>query len=243
MKLIHVSDPHTHHDDENNVELQKRADALRSIWKPGDRIIFTGDISDDGRADQREKFRKMFEDFSLIVEPGNHDYGLIGSEYSEEDAKGFDEFALKYNCGPFKDKGETPDVIEIENILIILVNSCLETENIFDFACGEVGGRQRRRLRKILDDPENKEFVKVVALHHDPWNPDPTMKLFDSTEFLQAIFGKVDVLMYGHSHEERYRHNSGCREVLGAGALFESEWVKTVEIEGRKISVKRVKLF
>ncbi len=241
MKLLHISDLHYHHDDFNNVEIYKRIEVLKAYpdhWK-----IVTGDITDDGRGDQYEKALTSLSSLErVIVVPGNHDYGAFGSIYDESDARLFDVFANCFNQRPFFDK--IPGVIRIENVLFIMLNSCLKTEDIFDFACGDIGREQLQRLTTILDDPENKNFVKVVALHHHPfYTSDPTMKLLDADRLARTIYKKVDLLIFGHKHENgKWKDKVGCRHILAADALFESKSVWEIDIEGNEISIRAIRI-
>ena len=239
MKLLHLSDLHFHHDDKNNRTLLKRIKALEKY--PDHIKIITGDIVDDGRPDQREKARKQLDQLgSVYLVPGNHDYGAFGTGYNVEDAKAFDDFSFT----PFFKKIPFAIRIERENLLFILLNSCLKTKSPFDFACGKIGVGQIGLLTKILDDPDNKCFIKVVALHHHPfYHSDPGMRLLDANLFMRAIYGKVNILMFGHQHEEGYWHDkSGCKEMLAAGALYEATTIKEVVIEGCEIKVNKIKL-
>ncbi len=241
MKLLHLSDFHYHKDDSNNTAIYERVERLRGYpdhWK-----IITGDITDDGRQDQYDKaYRSLSLLNRVIVVPGNHDYGAFGSIYDESDARLFDVFANCFNQRPFFDK--VPGVIRIENMLFILLNSCLKTEDIFEFASGEIGREQLQRLTTILDEPENKDFVKVVALHHHPFiHSDPTMRLLDADRLARAVYKKVDLLLFGHKHEKgKWKDKVGCRHILAADALFESKSVWEIDIEGNEISIRAIRI-
>ncbi len=241
MKIIQISDLHYHHDDFNNVEISRRIEALKAYpdhWK-----IVTGDITDDGRGDQYDKALASLSTLRrVIIVPGNHDYGAFGSIYDESDARMFDTFAECFGERPFFDK--IPVTIRIENVLFILLNSCLKTEDIFDFACGDIGREQLQRLTTILDDPDNKDFVKVVSLHHHPFiHSDPMMKLLDADRLSRAIYKKVDIVLIGHKHEKgKWKDKVGCRHILAADALFESKSVWEIDIEGNEISIRSIRI-
>ncbi len=244
MKIYHASDTHCHHDDENNVELQKRIVGLAAIVKPEDVVVFTGDLTDDGRPDQREKIRALLKQLicTVLILPGNHDFGAIGSFFDKQDAKGFDELAEDFLEAPFY--GKIPVLKRIENVLLILLNSNLKTDQVTDFACGKIGVIQLGLLDRLLKDPGNEGLVKVVCLHHHPFmHSDLTMRLVDSDLFMETIAGRVDVLLFGHRHIEGYWHDKhGCREISAADALFEATHIKQFEIEGNEIYVKKIQL-
>jgi 3',5'-cyclic AMP phosphodiesterase CpdA len=241
MKILHLSDTHFHHEDMTNSPVLRRVNAVRKQF-PNHLKIITGDVTDDGRDDQREKARKALDDTYLVL-PGNHDQGTLGSAYDPARAKAFDNFT-----GNFGEKSDffnkTPLVIKRENILIILLNSCLETLDPFDFACGEIGGRQTVRLKAILDDPAHQKMVKLVAVHHHPFiHNDPHMQMLDTDRFLRLLYGRVDILMFGHLHEEGEWHNKvGIPLVLAAESLYDSDGCKEITIDGGCFSVKRLKL-
>ncbi len=172
--------------------------------------------------------------------PGNHDYGTLGSVYTEEAARRFDEFATVFNEGGFIDK--VPLVFKIENVQMILLNSNLKTENPFDFACGEIGKGQLKILKKILKENLPKESVRIIYLHHHPFiHSDPTMKLLDAEDFVRVIYGKTDILLFGHKHiQAQWLTSVGCKFVLASGALFEGLTAKEITIDGIGSSVASV---
>jgi 3',5'-cyclic AMP phosphodiesterase CpdA len=242
MRIYHISDLHVHHGDENNVNIQKRIDALCKIVKLEDVVVATGDISDDGRDDQYAKALDMLSSFpcQVFVLPGNHSYGPIGSGYVPERAKAFDEFSSLFQNGKFFDK--YPVTLRRENVLFILLNSCLETFDPFDWACGAVGTRQLTHLKEILDSSFNQDHVKIVALHHHPFiHNDPFMKLLDADRFLRTCYGKVDIMLFGHLHEAgHWKNRVGVPLILAANSLYDSSYVREITIEGCNISVNEI---
>jgi 3',5'-cyclic AMP phosphodiesterase CpdA len=240
MKILHISDTHFHAIGNNDALLQ-RFTYIQSNY-PDHKIIITGDITDDGTEDQYAIASRILKPFKsrLFFCPGNHDYGTLGSVYSEEAARRFDEFAKVFNEGGFIEK--VPLVFKIEDVQIILLNSNLKTENPFDFACGEIGKGQLIILKKILKENLPKESVRIICLHHHPFiHSDPSMKLLDAEDFLRVIYGKTDILLFGHKHVQAQWLNSvGCKFVLASGALFEELTAKEITIEGIGISVASV---
>ncbi len=245
MRIIPVSDLHVHHEDKNNVKIQRRVTPLVSEASlPDDVVVITGDIVDDGDGEQYRKALVMLKVIRarVLVLPGNHDMGFLGTAYEEESAKAFDLFAEKFGEGPFIHKA--PQTIKIGNVLFILLNSCLQTESPFDLFCGEIGGQQLFQLDRILNIPENKELVKIVALHHHPvWQSDPTMRLLDADKFIRTIYGRVDIVLNGHRHVHNvYKNVGGCKFILAAGALYEENTCDEIVIEGGNITVRDVRL-
>ncbi len=242
IKILPFADLHYHHRDSDNEPIYSRIKSLKAYpdhWK-----VISGDITDDGRPDQYQKAVESLSELErVIVLPGNHDYGAVGSIYNEHDARMFDDFASAFNEKPFFDK--VPVVIGIENVLIILLNSCLKTEDIFDFACGDVSREQLQRLTTILDDPTNKDLVKIVALHHHPFiHSDPTMKLLDADRLARVVYGKVDIMLFGHKHEAaKWKNKVGCRYILAAGAFYQENTIDEITIEGKEIYLRSIQIY
>ena len=240
MKILHISDTHFHAI-ANNDALLRRFTYIQSNH-PDHKIIITGDITDDGTEEQYAIASRILKPFKgrLFFCPGNHDYGTLGSVYTEEAARRFDEFSTVFNEGGFIDK--VPLVFKIENVQIILLNSNLKTENPFDFACGEIGKGQLKILKKILKEKLPKDSVRIICLHHHPFiHSDPTMKLLDAEDFVRVIYGKIDILLFGHKHvQAQWLNNVGCKLVLASGALFEGSTAKEITIDGIGISVASV---
>lgn len=244
MNFIHLSDLHAHHEDVNNEKLASRIEALKKIEEKDspDTFFLTGDLTDDGRPDQRDKLKALLDSLArqMITIPGNHDYGTLGSAYEEDRAKAFDDLSKYYGNGPFFFK--IPVQVRTGNVLFILLNSCLETESPTDFACGKIGVGQLGLLDRILRKSDG--LVKIVCLHHHPiWHSDPTMKLLDGDLFMKTISGRVDVLCFGHRHVYgRYDGQYGIKFILAAPALFETTFVDRVVVENGKVSVETVQL-
>ena len=67
------------------------------------------------------------------------------------------------------------------------------------------------------------------------------MKLLDAKDFVKAIKGKIDILLFGHKHEQtQWLNKIGCKFVLASGALFEESIAKEITIDGIDISVASV---
>jgi hypothetical protein len=66
--------------------------------------------------------------------------------------------------------GDATPVVNIvdgagERIMLIALDTNLETDHPFDFACGEVGEAQLSFLENLLDAPTSKEMQKVLFFH------------------------------------------------------------------------------
>jgi 3',5'-cyclic AMP phosphodiesterase CpdA len=248
MKLIHISDLHYHRHFSDN----KEADALLSIIKkkyPKHGLIVSGDIADDGHEKQFQNAFEALEPFigRVFIAPGNHDFGALGNFYSYERARRFDEMLsnpLKQG-GTFK--GDNTPVVNImeegnDRLMIIALDTNLETNHPFDFACGEVGAEQMDALANILSSPADPSMKKLLFFHHHPFiHNDPFMELKDARELMRTIYNKVDVVLFGHKHVlGTWENINGIRYVLASDNSPGKDWVREITLKDGEISVKEV---
>jgi 3',5'-cyclic AMP phosphodiesterase CpdA len=224
MKFIHLSDLHFHSSQKDN----KDANALFKFIKekyPKHHLIVTGDIVDDGMEAQYDNAHKALSQFKgrVYVSPGNHDFGAAGLFYTSEKAKRFDRMlAVPLNqSGTFYD--DNLPVVHIlkqgeTEVMLITLDTNLETGNPFDFSCGEVGEKQLNALDELLKNPTTVHMVKILFMHHHPFMiRDPFMELNDAKELMRTIFCRVDVLLFGHRHKwERWHNISGIKYILAS---------------------------
>jgi 3',5'-cyclic AMP phosphodiesterase CpdA len=207
MKFIHISDLHFHRDPNDNTAATATLQYIKEHY-PQHNLIVTGDITDDGHEEQYLQAFNALEPFQnrIFICPGNHDFGAAGNFYSQERAERFDQMLAM----PLKQGGTfTGDQTPVVNILgegalkimLIALDTNLETEHPFDFACGEVGERQLAFLKTVLRDPSIKDFKKILFFHHHPFiHNDPFMELTDARLLMRAIYNLVDVVLFGHKH-------------------------------------------
>ena len=207
MKFIHISDLHIHRFDADNTDVVATLKYIENHY-PQHNLIVTGDITDDGHEEQFEQAFKYLEPFKdrIFICPGNHDFGALGNFYSQERAERFDAMLAT----PMKQGGTfTGDQTPVVNLLregdlkvmLIALDTNLETEHPFDFACGEVGERQIGFLKTVLRDPSSRDYKKILFFHHHPFiHHDPFMELTDARELMRAIYNWVDVVLFGHKH-------------------------------------------
>lgn len=226
LNLIHISDLHFHKaGDPGNLIITDRLGKIKEEY-PDHYIIISGDITDDGKVDQYENaqywLKYFFDEEKLFIIPGNHDYGMMGLAYSQECSKRFDKyFGGKHSFNPKKRAA----VRYIENVMLIGLNTCNETVNIFDFACGSVGDEQLQHLSRIVNNPENKAFKKVLVFHHHLFvHTDPFVRLTDADRLVDIIRNKIDVVCFGHQHESAsWKFKIPGTRVYAAGAFGNEE--------------------
>lgn len=207
MKIIHLSDLHFHRDNKNNQEAIAVLKKVKSAY-PKHYLVVTGDIVDDGHFEQYENAYNELEQFigRIFIVPGNHDFGAVGNFYSRERARRFDEMlSSRLNQGGTF-YGENAPVVNIvrdgsDTVMFIAIDTNLETEHPFDFACGQVGDSQLAALETILTNPTIPEMKKVLFFHHHPFiHNDPFMEMKDAEKLARVVYNKVDVILFGHKH-------------------------------------------
>jgi 3',5'-cyclic-AMP phosphodiesterase len=248
MKFLHLSDLHIHTHESSNKEVIVMLEFVAKRY-PDHRLLVTGDITDDGTQAQYENAFALLQPFKerVFLVPGNHDYGAVGNFYSHERALRFDRLLAQplNQGGTFK--GDTTPVVNVlqdggAEIMVIALDSNLETEHPFDFACGQIGDTQLRELKTILSGQAAARMVKILLLHHHPFMlNDPFMELKDAKALASAVYGRVDLILFGHKHEMSQREKTwGTRYVLSSDNSPGKRYAKEVNIDKNGISVKPV---
>jgi 3',5'-cyclic AMP phosphodiesterase CpdA len=248
MKFIHLSDLHIHSHDSDNTAVRAMLDFIQEKY-PEHRLIVTGDIADDGATRQYENafaFLKPFKERVFIC-PGNHDFGAMGNFYSRERALRFDEMLAKplNQGGTFK--GDATPVVNIVKegdlkIMLIALDSNLETEHPFDFACGEIGESQRRALGTILKTAPEDIAAKILFFHHHPFVVnDPFMELKDAPALARTVYGRVDLILFGHKHVmHEWGSRWGAKYILASDNSPGKDWAKEITIDKKGNRVARI---
>lgn len=248
MKLLHLSDLHFHTSQDGN---RKANSLLKTVAKrfPNHYYIVTGDITDDGAEKQYENARAALEPLvpRVFICPGNHDFGAAGNFYSLERARRFDSMLSVplQQSGTFAEDATPVTTIlsdgDVEAMLIAL-DTNLETYQSFDFACGQVGETQLAALETILTIPPTTPLAKILFCHHHPFMVNnPFMELMDAREFMRTIYGRVDVLLFGHKHESRAWQNcNGISHVLASDNSPGKSLAREIILTKSKVTVKDV---
>lgn len=248
IKFLHLSDRHWLSGDRYNGENHRLLDYFNAYY-PDHIIMETGDMSDDGDEAQLGNVSKAMEHRRgrWYFVPGNHDFGWQGNFYDEERARRFDEM-LSVPFQDFAFAGANEPMLRMieggnEKAAVIGLDSNIETPHPFDFAQGQIGQGQlwwlMGWLAKKPDDPCCKI---IVMLHHHPFHhSDPTMRLLDSREFLAIIYGKVDIMLFGHRHVAgMWRNINGIPLVMAAPASSRNDYVQEITIDGPHIWTRAI---
>ena len=249
IKIIHISDLHFRKDPADNAAVYAVLSGIMNEYflSGNNYLLVTGDVTDDGHSRQYENALGALLPFGkerVLVCPGNHDYGPSGIFYSEIRARRFDE-RLARPLG--YDEPYLPKVQPVVNVLrdtdgsrlmTIGINAGLETLSLCDFSCGEVGQRQLAALDAILANPNAKDIPKLVYLHFHPFlHTDATMKLKDADAFLAALNGHVQVLCFGHKHEQKsWPSLHGIDALLAAGRAPDTRKVWEISFAANKLA-------
>lgn len=250
MKFIHISDLHFHTHTKDNKQANDLLKKIKGSYGEH-KLIVTGDITDDGHPMQFQNAFDALEPFkgNIFIAPGNHDFGAAGNFYSRERALRFDEMLST----PLQQGGTfTGDNTPVANVVkeggdlavLIALDTNLETYTPFDFACGAVGDEQLSTLEIILSDPSIAGAVKILFFHHHPFVRDnPFMELTDARKLMRTIYGKVDVLMFGHKHVyQQWQNRNGIPFILASDNSPGKDWVHEISIKEKQIKVKDVTL-
>jgi 3',5'-cyclic AMP phosphodiesterase CpdA len=248
MKFIHLSDLHIHTHAGDNADAIATLKCIAEDY-PDHRVIVTGDIADDGAEAQLQNALTLLQPFQgkVFFCPGNHDFGAAGNFYSHERAVRFDRLlaAPLEQGGTFT--GDATPVVNVvrdggREIMLIALDSNLETEQPFDFACGEIGASQLRALETIVTGPASAGMVKVVFLHHHPFVVNnPFMELKDAAAFARTVYGRIDVLLFGHKHEmKQWEGTWGIRYILASDNSPGKAFAKEITIDDAGIAVTAV---
>ncbi len=251
MKLIHISDLHFHRRKNDNKEAIAMLDFIKQNY-PDHYLIVTGDIADDGHAKQFDQAFKALKPFKgrVFICPGNHDFGAMGNFYSRERAERFDRMLSDRldQGGTFT--GDATPVVNVikeeeDEIMLIAVDTNLETEHPFDFACGEVGATQLSALQTILSDHASSGMIKILFFHHHPLvQNNPFMELKDGYDLWRTIFGKADMLLFGHKHvSDSWQNMNGVQYVLASDNSPGKKYAREIVFDNSVISVNDVEIF
>lgn len=218
-RIIHLSDLHIGYSDMLE-RFRHIVGMISELRKPSSDyvIVITGDLveraADENYSNVKEPIEHLQElGYRVLVVPGNHDYSKLRIHWKKNVKKFkktfFDNTKITYpKLDIIGDAGE-------EKIAFLGLDSMAEELHWYDsmWFNGELGEKQRERLRDILSssEVENCEY-KVVYLHHHPFDPKNIFhKLKDDKEFCRLIEDyvndgnkkhNIDALLFGHNHEE-----------------------------------------
>jgi 3',5'-cyclic AMP phosphodiesterase CpdA len=248
MQFIHVSDLHFHSSQKDNKEANDLFKYIKANY-PKHNVIVTGDITDDGMETQYENAYKAMAPFKnqIFICPGNHDFGAVGMFYTSEKAKRFDDMMAR----PLGQSGtfyaHNQPVVHVlkkgdTEVMLIALDTNLETELPFDFSCGEVGKTQLNAIKSLLSSPAAQGKVKILFMHHHPFmRNDPFMELKDARELMSSIYLRIDVLLFGHRHKwESWTNKGGIRHILASDNSPGKSFAREVTVKKSDIAINDI---
>ena len=234
MRMIHISDLHLRGDMKHNRVVEEKLRQVQEMMTDGDVLVVTGDIVDDGKENQYAHALRLLSPFKgrIVVVPGNHSFGALGNFYSKACHERFAKLRHAL-CA------EKPYMFRVDGIAvgeIIVLDSCMRTGSIVDFAQGQIGRWNLWKLKRKLDAMKAARAISVVALHHNPFYQDWFCRLNDAKKFFETVLGRADIVLMGHEH--KYRHSwypSGLPEEQAQTRFWAADALKYERTEILKI--------
>ena len=250
MKFIHLSDLHFHRNKKDNIKVKRMLDCVKNKY-PDHKLIITGDIVDDGDERQYERALDALKEFKgrIFLCPGNHDFGATGNFFSRERAKMFDRYlSVPLQQGATFTEDNTPvvNIIKQKNdeVMLIALDSNLETDHPFDFACGEVGDTQLSALDTILTNPTSANMTKILFFHHHAFmHNNPFMELKDAPGVMRVIYNRVAVVLFGHKHVSGiWRNINGVQFILASDNSPGKDFAREITILNNTVDVRDISI-
>ncbi len=207
MKIIHLSDIHIGYRNlsEKFSEIVERM-IIHKRPCSGYIVIITGDIVQSALRKRNfitaqtllNRLRKA--GFTLLIVPGNHDYGT-GCLGNKRYKRVYNKYILNEEDASF------PRLHIIDNTAFIGLDSMADELHWYDraFAQGELGDVQLKKLEDMLSDEKIKRCkYRLLYLHHHPLHTKIGEKLKDSKKLKGIIKNKkIDAVLFGHKHEAK----------------------------------------
>lgn len=188
MKIIHISDTHVGHRDNEN-RLERVVDDIMSLGRPWEHlVVHTGDLINAAIPEQMDSAEPILKRLTrrgwrVLLTPGNHDYGNalkvdpVWAGIFKERFKTYLFGAQERPAGC--ESGEFPVLTVVGDCAFIGLDSNAEELSFWLhwMAEGFLGERQIERLHRVLDQIQGRTIV--VYLHHHPFqdayavNPEP----------------------------------------------------------------------
>jgi 3',5'-cyclic AMP phosphodiesterase CpdA len=245
LRIIHLSDLHI--GKSNNLEKCTRiADWIlenQETHRSGV-VIISGDLVDDGQNWQFKQAKDFVERllsnrYSVLVAPGNHDYGPNGIRESTESQSDFRDLISGIE--------EYPALFFLKGQAIILLDSMAEEMKTMEFwgAQGYLGAEQLAKLDRLLDDLAGNPAIEnvVLTMHHHPFDYLFYHALRDHVDLKGVISRRIDApprvnaLIFGHKHTE-HRFNDpddNKEELYGIDLIYASGQTVERNNEGKMI--------
>lgn len=250
MKFIHLSDLHFRSRPEHNKDAIATLETIQERY-PYHYIIITGDIVDDGHVAQYREALAALKPFEkrVFICPGNHDYGVGGNLYSRERAERFDTWLSIPLKQPGTFAGENLPVLHFlkddeQQVLLIALDTNLETTSLFNFACGKIGQSQLTFLDQLLSNPDIAHMIVIVFFHHHPFlHTDHVKKLLDARELARILYGRVHLMLFGHNHVSKMWPNTlGIPYILASDNSPGKQTAREIAVVQQTITIQDISI-
>lgn len=190
---------------DNNARLADAVAALNAETVPVEVVIGTGDLVNDGRADQYESLAEMLDalDAPFLALPGNHDDR--------------DRLRSTFPLTPWIDADHASWVTEVAGVRLVGLDSTTPGEH-----GGRIDGERRAWLEGVLSN--NFDGPTLLSMHHPPyesgvWWMDKNG--FPGLELLEAVLTAhpVDRILCGHLHRPMSSMFAGTPAQVGMSTV------------------------
>ena len=257
-KIIHLTDLHigykhcTGNFDKIIANIKKKCHPVSDYV-----IVITGDITDkplagdrnpseDDYAEAAKRVRDLKSSgFTVLVVPGNHDYGS-GIRQDNEYVSLFKRVFYNNENASYPRKDIIGDIafIGLDSMKGEMRDQAMISSDEKDsiFAAGCIGKDQRAALATMLAaDPEVLHAKKrVLYFHHRPFFFLRVGMLLQDRKELKAILeknGNIDLLLFGHRHKNKDFHGKwGIPRIYDGGT---STWKDTENSPHRIIDLSK----
>jgi 3',5'-cyclic AMP phosphodiesterase CpdA len=173
-----------------------------------DQLLITGDLTHIGLPSEFQQARDWLVQLGnaekIAVIPGNHD-ACVAAPWEDTFALWKDYTRPDRNAASASEQTQYPTLRVRGEIAFIGLSTACPTPPFM--ATGTLGKAQLERLSPMLQDAKNRDFFRVVYLHHSPIKGQEKWRkrLTDAAQ-LQAVLTEqgVELVLHGHGHRAHY---------------------------------------
>lgn len=178
---------------------------LRARVEGARHVVITGDLTEDGHADQFELLAEVlsesgFAPSAVTLVPGNHDAYSGAYAFAR---------ALRGPLRPWADTSASAEPVELPGVMLVPLSSAVEQP--IARSAGAIAPRHLDRLAAHARDARARGLALVIAVHHPP-EPHVLLPLqwldgLRDHAALLRVLGAHDhaYLLHGHTHVARDR--------------------------------------